>query len=121
MNKISVLIIDDEDTRNIPGRLRTRALRWGAYPLKIRKCEVRATLDADSVLELNLMARLPNNRLWQGRRTFTASQFQNSDAPLRKQCGERALEAQVEITTTSGRPTFRSILVEYTKVGKVEE
>jgi len=40
---------------------------------------------------------------------------------LRKMCGMRALEAQVELVSTSGRPTFRGVLVETVGVGRVEE
>lgn len=105
----------------IPGKLRTRALRWGAYPRKIKNCEVRATLGTDDALSVSLLARSPNNVLWTGTRDFIATQFDTSDVPLRKTCGQRALEAQVEINVSAGRPTVRSVLVETVNVGKVEE
>ena len=105
----------------IRGRLLTRAFRWGAFPRKVRQAEARATLPAGSALTMSLLARTPNNRLWTGERAFSASQFETEDAPLRKICGERALEAQVELITTGGRPTIRSVLVETAAVGKVEE
>jgi hypothetical protein len=108
-------------TQPIHGRLLTRCYRWGVQPRKVTKAEVRGTLDADSTLSLALMARNPNYRLWRATRDFTAADFQTTDVPLRKLCGERALEAQVEIITTSGRPTFRSVSVETMQVGKVEE
>jgi hypothetical protein len=108
-------------TAPIPGRFRTRAMRWGAMPRKVRSCEVRAALGPEDVVTLSLLARTPNNRVWQGDRTFQASQFATTDVPLRKMSGERALEAQVEINVTSGRPTFRSVMVETANVGKVPE
>lgn len=108
-------------TRPVRGYLRSRAYRWGAYPRKVRGAEVRATLDADSALTLNLLVRTPNNRLWTGTRDFVASQFQTADVPLRKISGERGLEAQLEIITTAGRPTVRSFLVETVNVGRVEQ
>ncbi len=119
-------------TVNIPGRFVTRAFRWGnqafasvdrsdGYPRKVKGCEVRSTLDADSMLTLTLMARTPNNTLWQGTRSFVASQFETADAPLRKMSGQRALEAQVEVNVTAGRPNFRSVMIETVNVGKVEE
>ena len=108
-------------TQPVAGRLRTRAYRWGAYFRKVRACEVRATMDTESSVTLNFLVRTPNNRVWDGERTFTASQFDTEDVPLRKMCGERGLEAQVELTTSGGRPTFRSVLVETVNVGKVEE
>lgn len=108
-------------TAPVVGRLRTRAYRWGIYPRKITKAEVRSTLDSDSTVTLNLLARTPNNRLWSGTRTYLGADFDISDVPLRKLCGERALEAQVEITTAGGRPTFRSISVETMVVGKTPE
>lgn len=108
-------------TQPIPGRLRTRSYRWGVQPRKVSKAEARGTLDSESALRLTLLARTPNYRLWNASRDFAAADFQTADVPLRKLCGERALEAQVEITTSSGRPTIRSISVETMTVGKVEE
>lgn len=105
----------------VPGRLRTRAMRWGPTPRRVKECEVRATLPEGSAVTLNLLARTPNNRLWTGTRDFVASQFEVSDVPLRKRCGERALEAQIELLTTSGRPTFRSAMVETAAVGRNPE
>jgi hypothetical protein len=104
-------------TAPIPGRLRTRALRWGAFPRRIKECEARATLPPGSEVTLNLLARTPNNRLWTGTRVFRSTDFKVADAPLRKLCGERALEAQVELLTTSGRPTFRSVALDTRAVG----
>ena len=108
-------------TAPIPARFRTRCLRWGAYPRKVRGAEVRSTLNTDSAVTMSLLARTPNNRLWTGTRDFVDTQFEQPDANLRKLCGERALEAQIEINVTSGRPTFRSVMVETVNVGKVEE
>ena len=117
----------------ITGRLVTRSFRWGAgsdvwtgsltnqSARKVRHAEVRATLDSNSALTLTLNARTPNYRLWSASRAFTAAQFQTADAPLRKLCGERALEAQVEIDTNGGRPTIRSIAIETADVGRDEE
>jgi hypothetical protein len=90
-------------------------------PNKVRGCEVRATLAAGDAVTLNFMARTPNNTMWTGTRNFTAEQFLTGDVPLRKMCGMRALEAQVELVSTSGRPTFRGVLVETVGVGRVEE
>lgn len=117
-------------TRPVAGRMLTRAMRAPssysqpgreAFPCKVRGCEVRATLDVNSELTMNLLVRTPNNRVWTGTRTFTAGQFETSDSPLRKMCGQRGLEAQIEIITTGGRPTIRSVSVQTTNVGRVEE
>ena len=119
-------------TQPVAGRLQTRAYRWGGAqfmsvnrndgnPNKVRGCEVRATLAAGDAVTLNFMARTPNNTMWTGTRNFTAEQFLTGDVPLRKMCGMRALEAQVELVSTSGRPTFRGVLVETVGVGRVEE
>ena len=114
----------------VPGYLLTRAMRWtnyysnptaSAYPRKVKGCEVRATLAPSDRVTLNLMARTPNNRVWTGTRDFVGSQFDTGDAALRKQCGLRALEVQIEILTTTGRPTFRSVQVATVNTGKVEE
>lgn len=120
-------------TQPIAGRLVTRCFRWGAgsdvwtgsltnqTALRVNRAEVRATLDTASALTLTLNARTPNYTLWSSSRNFVASQFKTADVPLRKLCGTRALEAQVEIDTTGGRPTIRSIAVETAPVGRVEE
>ena len=108
-------------TAPVAGRLRTRAYRWGIYPRKITKAEVRSTLDSTSAITLKVQARNPNHRLWEGTRTFAGADYDYADVPLRKLCGERALEAQVEITTDGGRPTFRSVSVETLMVGKTPE
>jgi hypothetical protein len=119
-------------TQPVAGHYRTRSYRWGGKqfmsvnrndgnPNKVRSCEVRATVAPTDAINLNLLVRSPNNTVWNGSRSFTGSQFATADVPLRKQCGMRGLEAQVEISTTSGRPTFRSVLVEVVSVGRVEE
>ena len=108
----------------------TRAYRWlqaysnpgsAAYPQKVNRCEVRADMDGDDAVTLKLTVRTPNNTVWTGERSFLASQFRTNDAPLRKKCGLRALEAQVQIQVTSGRPTFRSVVIETANVGRVED
>lgn len=113
-----------------PGRILTRAMRWtnylsnptaSAYPRKVRGCETRATMAPTDQVTMNLLVRTPNNRVWTGTRNFIGSQFETADVPLRKICGVRALEAQVELISTNGRPTFRSILVDTVNLGKVEE
>lgn len=124
-------------TSPVPGHWTSRAFRWGyqgtlgggysgnmssaAAPRKVRQCEVRATLDPASLVKLTLLARTPNNTLWTGTRTFTAAQFATADAPLRKLCGTRALEAQIDVVTGGGRPSFRAVEVETAAVGRVEE
>lgn len=105
----------------IRGELKTRAFRWGAFARLVREMEVRATLDADSQVTATLQVLTPNHRTWAGTRDFVASEFTQADAPLRKQCGERGLEAQVVLSTNGGRPTFRSITVQTSAVGRVEE
>jgi hypothetical protein len=105
----------------IPGEIVTRCYRWGIQPRKVTRAEARCTLDTASALTMTLQARNPNYRLWTSSRSFTRSQFNVADVPLRKMCGERALEAQVSISTTSGRPTIRSVSVETIPVGKIEE
>lgn len=122
-------------TQPVPGRLVTRSFRWGyggqlnggyrgnlnsaSAPRKVRQCEVRASLDALSALAVSFIVRTPNNTTWTGIRNFTAAQFETLDAPLRKVCGMRGLEAQIDLTTSGGRPTIRSVEVETAAVGRV--
>lgn len=105
----------------VVGRLRSRSYRWGAQPRKITRAQARATLDDDSNVTLNLLARMPNYQLWSASRAFTRSQFKVADAPLQKLCGARALEAQIEITSSGGQPTIRSLVVETVAAGRVEQ
>ena len=117
----------------IAGRILTRSFRWGAsadqwtgnltnqFSLKVKQCEVRATLTPTSAGTLTLLVRTPNHTLWTGARDFAASDFETADVPLRKLCGMRGLEAQVQLNTTGGRPTFRSVAIETATVGRVEE
>jgi hypothetical protein len=108
-------------TQPVRTRFLTRAYRWGINPRRVTQCEVRATLDAESAVTLTLRTNNPNRRIWSASRQYTGNTFDFSDAPLRKLCGERALEAQVEIQTSGGSPTFRSVAVETLTVGKVEQ
>lgn len=117
-------------TSAVAGYFLTRAYRWtnlytnpfaAVFPRKVTCAEIRATLDPASMVTLNLLARSPNNTVWTGTRDFTASQFETADVPLRKLCGKRALEAQLEIITMGGRPTFRSVEVETVNNGKVPQ
>ena len=114
----------------IPGRIMTRSMRWtnyynnptaSAYPRKVRGCEARLTMAPTDQVTLNMLVRTPNNTLWTGTRNFTGSQFDVADASLRKICGMRGLECQLEIISTNGRPTVRSVLVDTVNLGKVEE
>lgn len=121
----------------VPGRFTTRSFRWGyagtlsggysgrmdttGVPRKVRSCEVRATLDDSTAISLSLLVRTPNNTVWNGQRDFVRSQFKTADAPLRKHCGARGLEGSVDVTVTTGRPVFRSVMLETAAVGRVEE
>jgi hypothetical protein len=106
----------------VAGKLVTRSYRWDSAPRKIKQAEARATFDTAGALTLQLNVRTPNHQLWQSARSFVRANFNpGPDAALRKLCGERGLEASVTITTTSGRPTLRSIDVETAAVGKVPE
>ena len=106
---------------SVPGRLRTRALRWGGFARKVKGCVARGSMESGTALALDLMVRTPNDRTWTGQRLFAAEQFEEEDVALRKVCGERGIEAQVEIRTTAGRPVVRSVMVETAVVGKAEE
>lgn len=124
-------------TQQIQGHLTTRCFRWGymgttsgdytgrmttaAVPRKVRQCEVRGTLDAASAVTLSLTVRTPNNVATVYSKDFVRSQFKTDDVRMRKLSGKRGLEAQVDITTSGGRPTVRSVEIETVAVGRVEE
>jgi len=102
----------------IIGRLKSRSLRWGAFPRHVRAGEVRLATAAGDAGTINYTVRTPDRGTWTATRTFDDS---NVDTSARKRCGKRGLEAEIEIVTSAGRPTVRTMAVEITASGKVAE
>lgn len=102
----------------VAGRIKSRTLRWGAFPRQVKASEVRLrTADGDAGT-ITTRVRTPDRGEWTSTRTFDDT---NSDTSARKRCGKRGLEAEIEITTSSGRPIVRSLAVETVPHGAVAE
>lgn len=106
-------------TAPIPGRAVSRSFRWGAYPRKVRAGEARLRLGDDSAGTFTVRVRTPRQTTTSTSRTFLYDDI--TDMPVRKRIGQRGLEAEIEISTSGGRPTIRALEVETAAVGKVED
>lgn len=106
-------------TVQIPGRLTGRENSFGQFAREVRAGRARLTLSDGDAGTLTLRVETPDAIVWEKTRDF--SYEGNSDRYARKRCGKRGLNARVEITTTAGRPTVRSLEIESTAVGRVEE
>jgi hypothetical protein len=61
----------------------------------------------------------PGTAPWEDSRDFDGTG--EPDIPVRKRCGKRGLEAELEVLTTAGRPTVRELQVETVPSGRVKE
>lgn len=103
----------------IAGYLKSRAYRFGPSPRKVRATEVRVTAEAADSGTITSTVQTPDRGEWTSTRTFDGTG--EADTAARKRCGRRGLEVEVEIESTAGRPTVRSILVETAPLGRVAE
>ena len=111
----------------IRGRLVTRAFRWAGqlgqasgtftYPRRVRAAETRLTLAAGDEGTVTLRVRTPNRQLLTTTKTFAGDGAQ-VDVALPLRVGQRGLEAEVELVSTSGRPTVRAVEVQVMKSGQ---
>lgn len=105
----------------IAGRLTGRENTFGQFIREIRYGRARLTLAAGDAGTLTLLAEVPNANVWTGNKNFSFEENPKPGRYIRKRCGKRALTGSVEIVTTSGRPVVRTLELETTAVGKVEE
>ena len=103
----------------IPGRLRSRTYRWGAFARHVRAGEARLTVAPGDAGTMTLTVRTPDRDEYEASRTFDGNG--DNDTAARKRCGRRGLEAEIEINTTAGRPLVRTLSVEMTAAGRVAE
>lgn len=103
----------------IAGRLRQRALQWGSLARQVKAGHARASLANDDAGTLTLTVRTPGRDPYEGTTTFSG--LTEDDKPVRKKCGRRGLEAELELTTTGGRPAVRSLIVEVAASGRDSE
>lgn len=102
----------------IIGRITTRAYRWGMFPRLVRAGEVRLTTRAGDAGTIEYTVNTPDREPWTSTRTFDDT---NPDTCARKRCGKRGLEGVLDIITSAGRPTVRSVAMEITNAGRVAE
>jgi hypothetical protein len=106
------------DAAPVPGRLVSRTYRWGPHARKVLAAETRLrTADGDSGT-MAVTVQSPNHSEWTSARAFDDSR---EDTAARKRCGRRGLEAEIEVTSSTGRPAVRSMLIETAVVGRVKE
>lgn len=106
-------------TAPIAGHLTGRDNVFGQFAREVRVGRSRLGLQDGDACTLTLTVESPNANVWTGSNDFAFDG--RSDRYARKRCGKRGLNARVEIATTGGRPVVRSLEVETTPVGRVQE
>ena len=123
------ITLSDANFASVPvaGRILSRTYRWTgvlgsphgtlAYVRRVRSFEVRATAEAGDAVTVNCQVKTP------GRIPTTVSASLTSDGslpdePISQRIGARGLEAELEILTTAGQPTIRSLEIQVSKTGQ---
>lgn len=106
-------------TAPVAGRLKGRTNTFDQFAREIRYGRSRLALRQGDAGTLTLTVETPDADVWTKSRDFAFNG--KPDHYARKRCGKRGLNATVEITTTAGRPTVRTLEVETTPVGRVKE
>lgn len=104
---------------SIAGKLISRTLRWGGFVRRVNSGHVRLALVDGDGGNVTVRVKSPDRAEWTGSRSF--AYVDRADVGARKQCGMRGLEAEVEVTTTRGRPVVRTLEVETVTNGTVAE
>lgn len=100
----------------VAGRLKSRTLQWGGVARQVKAGSARMILGGADAGTLTLTVRTPGRAEWSGSREFDG--LTESDVPVRKRCGRRGIEAEVEVVTSGGRPAVRQLLVEVVNSGR---
>lgn len=103
----------------VPGRLVSRAYRWeggAAYERPVRASEARLTVAAGDAGTVTTRLRTPNRLALESTATFTAGT--QTDLAVPKRLFNRALEVEMEVATTIGRPVIRALEVQVRKIGE---
>jgi hypothetical protein len=110
----------------IPGRFVSRAYRWEpdlgsghgtiAYVRKVRASEVRLRLNPGDTGTVITRLRTPNRPLVEQTEPFDGAT--QADVAVLKRPGQRALEVELEVIATAGRPTVRALEVQVMRSGQ---
>ena len=113
------LSVGNFESAPIAGRLTSRTLRWGAFARHVRAGETRLTAGPDDAGTVTLTVQTPDSDDWTSTRSFDGTD--RADIAVRQRSGARGLEAELDVITTSGRPTVRALEIEMTASGRVKE
>lgn len=102
----------------IPSTVKSRRYRF-PYARQVRCAEATLQLAAGDSGTVTLNVRTPQSNVWTKDRSFSSSA--SGDRGGRIRCGKRALEAELEVTTATGRPLVRTLSVETAAVGRAQE
>jgi len=103
----------------VAGRLKSRTLQWGGTARHVKAGSARLNLGEEDTGTLTLTVRTPGRDEWIGSKTFDG--LTESDKPVRKRCGRRGMEAELEVVTSGGRPAVRQLMVEVVNSGRDKE
>ena len=85
----------------------------------MRAGETRLTAGPDDAGTVTLTVQTPDSDDWTSTRSFDGTG--RADIAVRQRSGARGLEAELDVITTSGRPTVRALEIEMTASGRVKE
>jgi hypothetical protein len=104
----------------VAGYLKSRTYQWGGETREVKAGSARLQLGGDDAGTVTVTVRTPNRATeWTATKDFDGLTL--SDRNVRKRCGRRGIEAEVEVTTTAGRPAVRSLVVEINNTGRDKE
>ena len=103
----------------VVGRLKSRTLQWGGMARHVKAGSGRFDLGASDAGALTLTVRTPGRAEWISSKAFNG--LTQSDKPVRRRCGRRGIEAELEVVTSGGRPAVRQLLVEIVNSGRDKE
>lgn len=103
----------------VAGYLKSRTYQWGGVVREVKAGSARMQLGDEDAGTLTLTVRTPDRDAWTASKDFDG--LTRSDNDVRKRCGRRGLEAELEVTTTAGRPAVRQLLVEAMNTGRDKE
>ena len=103
----------------VAGYVKSRTIQWGGVTRHVKAGSARLALEHDSAGQVTLTVRTPGRTEWTGSKNFDG--LTETDKPVRKRCGRRGLEAELEVLTTGGRPAVRQLVVEVMNSGRDKE
>lgn len=103
----------------VAGYVKSRTYQWGGIARHVKAGSARMNLGNDDAGTLTLTVRTPGRTEWTGSKTFEG--LTETDKPVRKRCGRRGIEAELEVLTTGGRPAVRQLMLEVVNSGRDKE